>query len=185
VGVSTLTRRDVVSDIRRRRAFWDGEWRFSSDTRLQLAARITREDNTRPVKGTLASLPSHEVTDEWRARATLRVSAGLTDNSYRLEWVQNRTGKPGMIAAWAWWLRAGFVDARLAASAHALAPGQVSYSAEDAPPGLVEYAPVTGKGASLAASVRLWLKHHAWLGAAWSQTPPRPQRVWITVGLRG
>ena len=184
-GVSTLTRRDVISDIRRRRAFWDGEWRVTDDTRLQLAARVTREETTRPENGALAALPSHEVADDWRARATLRVFLGLTDNTYRVEWVQNRSGKPGMIASWSWRLRAGAFDARLSASAHALAPGQVSYSTDDAPPGIAEYSAVTGKGASLAASTRLWLRHHAWLGAAWSQRPPGSPRVWVTLGLRG
>jgi len=184
-GVSTLTRRDVVSDIRRRRAFWDGEWRVTDDTRLQLAARVTREESTRPENGALAALPSHEVADDWRARATLRVFLGLTDNAYRVEWVQNRSGKPGMIASWSWRMRAGPLDTRLSASAHALAPGQVSYSTDDAPPGIAEYSTVTGKGASLAASTRLWFRHHAWLGAAWSQRPPGSPRVWVTLGLRG
>ncbi|HET6462919.1 MAG TPA: hypothetical protein VFH33_03885 [Candidatus Krumholzibacteria bacterium] len=184
-GVSTLTRRDVVSNIRRRRAFWDGEWRVTDDTRFQLAARVTREENTRASKGALASLPAQELTDEWRARATLRVFPGLIDNSYRLEWVQARTGKPGMIATWVWRLRAGALDTKLSASAHALQSGQVAYSTDAAPPGLVEYSSITGKGAALAASFRLWLKHHAWLGAAWSQRPPGPSRVWITLGLRG
>ena len=189
-GVSTLTRRDVVSDIRRRRAFWDGEWRITSDARLQLAARITREENTRASKGALASLPAHEVLDDWRARATVRVNGVIAngwpvDNAYRLEWVQSRTGKPGIIATWSWRLRAGACDTRLSASAHALETGQISYSTDAAPPGLVEYAAVTGKGASLAASFRLWLKHHAWLGAAWAQRPPGAPRVWITLGLRG
>jgi hypothetical protein len=187
-GVSTLTRRDVVSDIRRRRAFWDGEWRITDDTRLQLAARVTREEITRPVDGALAALPSHEVSDDWRARATVRVfldNGWQSDNTYRLELVQNRTGKPGVIATWAWRMRAGALDTRLSASAHALESGQVSYSTDAAPPGLVEYSAVTGKGAALGASFRLWLKHHAWLGAAWSQTPPRPSRVWITLGVRG
>jgi hypothetical protein len=183
-GVSTLTRRDVVSDIRRRRAFWDGEWRITEDTRLELAARVTREESTRPASGTLTSLPSHGVTDDWRARATWRVFGGFAENSYRLDWVQNRAGTPGLIATWAWRMRAGALDTRVSASAHALGLGQVSYSTDDAPPGLVEYSPVTGKGASLAASVRLWLKHHAWLGAAWSQTPPKPRRLWITLGAR-
>jgi hypothetical protein len=187
--VSTLTRRDVVSDIRRRRAFWDGEWRITGDTRLQLAARVTREETTRAVNDALASLPSHEVSDDWRARATLRAwrvtGAGrLVDNTYRLELVQNRAGKPGVIATWAWRLRTGALDTRLSASAHALEHGQVSYSTDAAPPGLVEYSAVTGKGAALGASLRLWLKRHAWLGAAWSQTPPRPSRVWITLGVR-
>lgn len=184
-GVSTLTRRDVVSDIRRRRAFWDGEWRVTSDARLQLAARVTREENTRASKEALAALPAHDVVDEWRARATLRVFPGLIENSYRLEWVQARTGKPGMIATWSWRMRAGALDTRFSASAHALQSGQVAYSTDAAPPGLVEYSSITGKGASLAASLRLWLKHHAWLGAAWSQRPPGPSRVWITLGLRG
>ncbi len=189
-GVSTLTRRDVVSDIRRRRAFWDGEWRVSSDTRFQLAARITREETTRPASGTLTALPSHEVVDDWRARATLRVGSvmdngWLTDNSYRLEWVQSRTGKPGIIATWAWRMRAGALDTKFFASAHALESGQVSYSTDTAPPGLVEYSAVTGKGALLAASFRLWLRHHARLGAAWSQRPPADSRVWITLGLGG
>jgi hypothetical protein len=189
-GVSTLTRRDVVSDIKRRRAFWDGEWRANSDTRLQLAARITREENTRASKGALASLPFHEVADDWRARATLRVQSvlgkgWLADNSYRLEWVQNRTGRPGIIATWSWRLRAGALDTKLSASAHALQSGQIAYSTDAAPPGLLEYSSFTGKGASLAASFRLWLKHHAWLGAAWSQRPPGPSRVWITLGVRG
>jgi hypothetical protein len=188
-GVSTLTRRDIVSDMRRRRAFWDGEWRVSDDTQLELAARITREDNTRAVNGALTALPVHEVSDDWRARATVRVKRPLengwvTDNNYRLEWVQGRAGKPGMIAAWSWRMRAGAIDTRLSASAHALGPGQVAYATDSAPPGLVEYSSVTGKGASLAASLRVWLKHHAWLGAAWSQTPPRPQRLWITLGAR-
>jgi len=187
-GVSTLTRRDVISDIRRRRAFWDGEWRVSDDTRLQLAARITREETTRPVNGALAAFPSHEVVDDWRARATLRVfldNGWPMDNAYRVEWVQNRSGKPGMIASWSWRMRTGALDTRLSASAHALAPGQVSYSTDDAPPGVSEYSAVTGKGASLAASTRLWLRHHAWLGAAWSQRPPGSPRVWVTLGLRG
>lgn len=184
-GVSTLTRRDVVSDIKRRRAFWDGEWRITNDSRLQMAARFTREDNTRPVSGALASLPSRETNDDWRARVTLRVCSWLTENSYRLEAVQGRTGTPGLIATWSWRLRAGACDTKLSASAHALETGQISYSTDAAPPGLVEYSAVTGKGASLAASFRLWLKHHAWLGAAWSQRPPGAPRVWITLGLRG
>jgi hypothetical protein len=189
-GVSTLTRRDVVSEMRRRRAFWDGEWRVTSEARLQLAARVTREDDTRAVKGSLASLPAHEVVDDWRVRSTLRVQrtlgrACLTENTYRLEAVQSRTGKPGMIVTWTWRLRAGACDARLSASAHALETGQVSYSSDAAPPGLVEYSAVTGKGAALAASFRLWLKHHAWLSVAWSQRVPGPPRLWITLGLRG
>lgn len=189
-GVSTLTRRDVVSDIRRRRAFWDGEWRVTNDARLQLAARVTREENTRASKGALASLPAHEVADDWRARATARVHRVIAngwpvDNSYRLEWVQSRTGTPGMIATWSWRLRAGALDTKFSASAHALHSGQIAYSTDAAPPGLLEYSSITGKGASLAASFRLWLKHHAWLGAAWSQRPPGASRVWITLGLRG
>jgi hypothetical protein len=189
-GLSTLTRRDVVSDIKRRRAFWDGEWRVTSDTRLQLAARVTREEDTRAATGALASLPLHKVTDDWRARATVRVNRVLAydwlmDNTYRLEWVQARTGKPGMIATWSFRLRAGALDTKFSASAHALESGQVAYSTDAAPPGLVEYSSITGKGASLAASLRLWLKHHAWLGAAWSQRPPGPSRVWITLGVRG
>jgi hypothetical protein len=185
VGVSTLTRRDVVSDIRRRRAFWDGEWRITGDTRLELAARVTREETTRPATGALASLPSRDVADDWRVRATWRVLLGLTDNSYRVEWVQNRTGKPGIVGTWSWRLRTGALDTKLSASAHALHSGQASYSTDAAPPGLIEYSSVTGKGASLAASVRLRLKRHAWVGAAWSQRPPGASRVWITLGLRG
>jgi hypothetical protein len=189
-GVSTLTRRDVVSDMRRRRAFWDGEWRVTRDTRLQLAARVTREQDTRAVNGTLVRRPLEVIADDWRARATLRVPAVLengwnSENAYRVEWVQNRTGRPGIIASWSWRMRAGALDSRFSASAHALQRGQVSYSTDDAPPGLVEYAPVTGKGASLAASCRLRLRHHAWLGAAWSQRPPAGSRLWITFGLRG
>jgi hypothetical protein len=109
----------------------------------------------------------------------------LTDNSYRIEWVQNRTGRPGIIATWQWRLRAGAVDTRLSASAHALETGQVSYSTDAAPPGIDAYSAVTGKGALLAASFRVWLRHHAWLGAAWSQRPPGDSRVWVTLGLRG
>ncbi len=189
-GLSTLTRRDAVSDIRRRRAFCDGEWRIAHDARLQLAARVTRETTTRPARGVLAALPSHEVSDEWRARAAVRVQSHLendflTENTYRLEGVQNGTGKPGIIATWAWRLQAGILDTRFSASAHALQSGQVVYATEAAPPGVVEYSPVTGKGASLAASVRLSLKHRVWLGGAWSQRPPGPSRLWITLGVRG
>ncbi|HKW13260.1 MAG TPA: hypothetical protein VJS69_02120, partial [Candidatus Krumholzibacteria bacterium] len=188
-GVSTLTRRDVVSDIRRRRAFWDGAWRIDDDTELELAARVTREENTRAASGALAGLPLHEVADDWRARATVRAQRGLgsgwlTENAYRLEWVENRSGKPGIVASWVWRMHASLIDTKLSASAHALGPGQVSYSTDSAPPGLVEYSAVTGKGASLAASFRLGFKRHAWLEAAWSQTPPRPQRMWITLGAR-
>jgi hypothetical protein len=189
LGVSTLMRRDVISDIRRRRAFWDGGWRVNDDTRVELAARITREETEKPASGTLTALPSQQTTDDWRARATLRAERNTpngwrSENAYRLEWVQNRTGRPGVIATWSWRMRAGPLDTKLSASAHALGLGQVSYSTDAAPPGLVEYSAVTGKGASLAASVRLWIKHHAWLSAAWSQTPPTAPRVWITLGAR-
>jgi len=189
-GVSTLSRRDVVSDTRRRRAFWDGEWRVTGSTRLQIAARLTREETSRAAGAALAETPQHTIADDWRARVTLRAQriAGngwITEHSYRVEWVQNRTGHPGIVAAWGWRLRAGPIDTRVSASAHALESGQVSYGTDAAPPGTTVYSPVTGTGATLGASMRWSIQRHAWLGVVWAQTPPRTSRVWITVGVRG
>jgi hypothetical protein len=172
-GVSTLRRRDVLSDIRRRRAFWNGEWRLGDDTQLELAARFTREEDTRSVNGALTALPSREVADDWRARTTLRAQSIIanrwqSENAYRLEWVRNRIGRPGMVASWSWRMRAGALDTKLSASAHALGLGQVSYSTEDAPPGLIEYSAVTR--AQTLARRSVVAQTPAWLGAAWSQT---------------
>jgi hypothetical protein len=188
-GFSSLTRRDVSSSVRRRRAFWDGSWRIRDDARLELAARVTRESSDRGATGVLVALPAHEVHDDWRARATLRTQhvddrRRIIDNAYRVEWVQNRSGRPGTIATWTWRVRAGAIDGRFAASAYALHRGQVAYAADSAPAGTAEYAAISGKGAALSASVRVSIEHHAWVGAEWAQRSPHDARVWISAGFR-
>ena len=187
-GISSLTRRDAETDVQRRRAFWDGEWRIRDDARVELGARVTREKSERAADGTLAALPRYGMHDDWRARATLRArrssdSGWIVENAYRVEWVQNRSGRPGTIATWTTRLRAGALDARFSASAHALHRGQVAYSPEPTPLASGEFASVTGKGAAMSGSFRVWLRGHAWLGAAWSQRPPAASRLWITLGL--
>jgi hypothetical protein len=189
-GVSSLLRRDAVSEMRRRRAFWDGEWRIRDDTRFELAARVTREDSDRGATGPLAAIPARATSDDWRARATLRAQhtndqGWVMDNAYRIEWVQNRSGRPGTLVMWTWRLRAGAFDGRFSASAHALQREQVTYVAESMPLDTGDYSAMTGKGAAMTASLRLWLRRHAWLEATWAARAPAASRVWVALGLRG
>jgi len=175
--------------VRRRRAFWDGAWEVSPDARVELAARITREESGRAAGGALVALPGREVHDDWRARVTLRTRHVQRDgwslgNAYRLEWVQNRSGRPGTLATWTGSVRAGPVDGRFSASAHALHRGQVAWTPDLSPPGSLEYATVSGRGASMVGTLKLRLGLHAWVGARWSRQPPAASRLWITAGMR-
>jgi hypothetical protein len=188
-GVSSLTRRDDTGDIRRRRIFWDGMWRINERARVELAARVTREESETRATGWLSALPVRESADDWRARVTLRTQSpagggsGSVSNAYRLEWVQNRSGRPGTVATWTCRMEAGPLDARVSTTAHALLPGQLAYE-PDAAPLAAEYAAIAGKGATITTSVRVWLQRHAWLGATWSRRPPADARLWIVAGAR-
>lgn len=188
-GLSSLSRRDAETDIHRRRAFWDGVWRLSSDARFELAARVTRESLLRAEGGVLTGLPEEQTHDDWRARVTLRTGGAteagpLVENAYRLEWVQNRSGRPGTVATWTGRVRSGAIDGRLSATAHALHQGQVAYEPDVAPLSSGYYTVVAGKGAALSASLRVSLGLHAWLGAAFSKRPPGEPRLWISAGVK-
>jgi hypothetical protein len=187
-GISSLTRRAAGMNVRRRRVFWDGSWHVSDDTRFEMAARVTRESSDRGATGMLAALPAHDVRDDWRARATLRAervddNGRIIDNAYRLEWVQNGSGRPGTIATWTCRWRSGAMDGRLSASAYALHRGQVAYSAESASIGVAEYAAISGRGAALSASWRVSIARHAWVRAEWSKRSPDASRIWISAGF--
>jgi len=188
-GLSSLSRRDADTDIHRRRAFWDGVWRLSSEARFELAARVTRESSLRAAGGAIASLPEEQTYDDWRARVTLRTGGAaeagpLVENAYRLEWVQNRSGRPGTVATWTGRVRSGAIDGRLSATAHALHQDQVAYEPDVAPLSAGYYTVVAGKGATLSASLRVSLGAHAWLGAAVSKRPPGEPRLWISAGFK-
>lgn len=188
-GVSSLTRRDAGASVRRRRAFFDVTWRVHDEALLDLAARVTREESDRAEGGVLVAGPERARADDWRARVTLRTreagaGAWIIDNAYRLEWVQNRSGRPGTIATWTSALQRGGFDVRLAASAYALHRSQVTYSAETALPGSRGYEAVSGRGAALSASVHVAIAGRARLGAAWSKRPPGESRVWVSLAVR-
>jgi hypothetical protein len=164
-------------------------WRISSDAWLELAARVTHERSTDAEGGALPALPGRATHDEWRGRITLRSgrpdeSGRLIENAYRLEWVQNRSGRPGTVAAWTGRVRTSMFDGRLSATSHALHQGQVAYEPEAAPLSTGEYTTIGGKGATLSASLRVLLGPHAWLGAAWSRRPPSDSRLWISAGIK-
>jgi len=186
---STSTRRGVSSEARRRRLSWDAVWPVSTDARVEFATRATRDLELHAATGRVAALPSLEVHDEWRARATLRarrpVAAGWSvENAYRLEWVEARTGRPGTMATWTCAVRAPGVEWRFAASAFALGGGQVVYSADSAPVGAASFEAVSGRGVSMSALVRARFRRHASLGVSWSQRPPGQARVSVFLTLR-
>jgi hypothetical protein len=187
--VSTSMRRAVSTDVRRRRLTWDGTWRVSPDTRVEFAARATRDVDLRAASGALAALPVLEVHDEWRARATLRSRRRLSpvwsvDNAYRIEWVEARTGRPGTMVTWTCALRAAGLEWKFAASAFALSGGQVVYSPDAAPLGAGSFEAISGRGAAMSAQFRAHLRRHASVGLSWSQRPPGEARVAVFLTLR-
>jgi hypothetical protein len=187
-AVSSLLRRDADSALHRRRVSWDGQWRIGTGARVELAGRVSREERERAAGGALSGRPAHTVADDRRARATLYTrhapGGGWTlDNRYRLEWVQGRSGRPGTIVTWAATLRAGVVEGRLLAGAHALHSEQIAYSPDPAPLDPGAFGALAGRGASMTGSLRVWLGGHVFAGATWSARSPAPGRWWLTLGL--
>jgi hypothetical protein len=189
VAISSLTRRDDASDVRRRRLSCEGRWRITPYARLELAARITSEAARGFPDALAGAAPRRDAADEWRARATLRArqageSGWQVENTYRLEWVQNRSGRPGTLAGWSLRWQAGPLEGGGSAAAHALHGGQVAYEASPEPLASGEYAPLTGRGARVSAWLRVRLGPHAWLEGTWTQRSPSPERIWLSAGVR-
>lgn len=72
----------------------------------------------------------------------------------------------------------------MTATAHALLAGQVAYESEAAPLATGQFSAISGRGAAMTASGKLWLLRRAWLGATWTSRPPAEPRVWVSLGLR-
>jgi hypothetical protein len=157
---------------------------------VELAVRSTHEVETVASGGALAATPVQEAHEDWRARVTLRARRGLDpawdiDNAYRMEWVEDRTGRPGTVAAWTCALRGAVVEWRVEASAFALRGGQLAYQREEGPVGQAAFWALSGKGAALSTSLQVGIAPEARLGASWARRAGGGARVLVFFVFQG
>ncbi len=158
--LSSRTRRTPDGDDRRRRAEWAGEVRVADGVRLEFGVRATRDASLRAT-ALLEEASAPDIHDDVRARVVLRTvdvtsDATRIEFAYRVDAVSTGTGgRPGLVIAWQGRMRRGPIDARVQASAHDLATGQLATIGRPALPGAASFATVSHRGADVAAAVRV------------------------------
>lgn len=188
IVLSTLMERDAAGELQRRRAAWSAGWRIDGGARLDVAARATRDVRRRFGSGPLVTVPEREVREEWRVRATLRArrdagSGWRVENAYRVEVVDVRAGRAGVMANWTGSVEGAGVRVTVAAGGFALGPGQSAYTPN---PGLVgdgAFSTLSGRGGSLSAAVRVSAGPRARVGATWAARGTARGRAGVYISI--